>query len=454
MSVALIVIACVAIGIAVRLLRRLPRLAFAASLLGAGGIGIFLATAPSAPVYFFGRTLTLDPSARAFLWLALSAATALALFAPLTFERASNAPSSVVANSQGAFFFWSLAPLAVAVVMDSFPLAVFAWAIGLIVLMLSAQPQSEGRVGGAAQFLLLIVIASASLLLANRFFDLYPLTPENLDLIRNAVIFIALGFGLLLAVAPLHIWLGPLADELSPLGIAFLVGIAQSIGLWLLLQQMTDVTWLVTKSPLLNVLLFGGLLTAPLGALLALSERRDARLLAYLSLVPLGNALVGCGLGTRLALASVWLVIVNRAWGVALVAGGMSFARHHPERRWQIIGASAILLGGLALAGVPPALGFAADYSIYRDLGGLNPSALVVLIGSNALAVLAILRVVWRVVAERAETEESNREIKIIPHLCVIVAVILFAAMIGAGLFPQLIADPMLETLGKASYLK
>jgi hypothetical protein len=78
----------------------------------------------------------------------------------------------------------------------------------------------------------------------------------------------------------------------------------------------------------------------------------------------------------------------------------------------------------------------------------------VVLIGSNALAVLAILRVVWRVVAERAETEESSGEIKIIPHLCVIVAVILFAAMIGAGLFPQLIADPMLETLGKASYLK
>ena len=455
MSSVLIVSGCAVIGIAVRLLRRVPRLAFAVSLLGAGVLAAFLATAPSAPVYFFGRTLTLDPSTRAFLWLALSATSALALFAPLTFEHASNAPARVVANSQGAFFFWSLAPLVVASVVDSFPLAVFAWAIGLIVLMLSAQPQSESRVGGAAQFLLLIGIASASLLLANRFFDLYPLTPENLDLPRNAAIFLALGFGLLLAVAPLHIWLGPLADEASPLGVAFLVGVAQSVGVWLLLQQMNDVTWLVTRSPLLNVLLFGGLLTAPLGALLALSERRDARLLAYLSLIPLGHALIGLGLGTRLALAGALLAIINRAWGIALVAGGMSFARHHPERRWQIAGAGAILLGGLALAGIPPMLGFAANYSIYRDLSGVNPTLLAGLLGSNALAVLAVLRVAWNIVAARAEAEEeTNGEFKIIPYLSVIVAVLLLAALIGAGTFPQLIADPMMETLGKASYLK
>ncbi|MEW5718341.1 MAG: proton-conducting transporter membrane subunit, partial [Chloroflexota bacterium] len=412
MSVALIVLACVVTGSMIRLLRRVPRLAFFATLLGVSVSAGFLAAAPSAPVYFLGRTLTLDPGARAFLWLALSATSALALFAPLTFEQPSNAPARVVANSQGAFFLWALAPFVVAGVIDSFPLAVFCWAIGLIALMLSAQPQSESRVGGAAQFLLLIVIASASLLLASRFFDLYPLTPENLDLIRNAAVFLALGFGLLLSVAPLHIWLGPLADEASPLGIAFLVGVAQSVGLWLLLQQMNDVTWLVTRSPWLNVLLFGGALTAALGALLALSERRDARLLAYLSLIPLGHALIGLGLGTRLALAGALLAIINRAWGVALVAGGMSFAEHHRERRWQIVGAGALLLGGSALVGVPPLLGFAANFAIYRDLSGVNPTLFAISVGSNILAGAAILREVWRIIGERGETEESNGEIK------------------------------------------
>ncbi|MCI0477257.1 MAG: hypothetical protein L0Y55_13495, partial [Anaerolineales bacterium] len=357
MSIGSIIVACLVTGGAVRLLRRWSRLGFVATLGGIGVIGGLVLIAPSQSDYFLGRTFTLDAGARAFLGITLGAASALALFAPLAFERAGDAPASVVANSQGAFFFWSLAPLVVAMTLDSFPLAVFAWALGLIVLMLSARPQSEGRVGGAAQFLSLIVIASACLLLANRFFDLYPLTPENLDLIRDAVIFLALGFGLLLAIAPLHSWLGPLADELSPVGLAFLVGVAQPIGVWLLLQQMSDVTWLVTRSTLLNVLLFGGALTAPLGALLVLSERRDARWLAYLALIPLGHTLVGLGLGTRLALAGALLALVNRAWGIALVAGGMSFARHHPERHWRIVGASAILLGGLALAGVAPLLG-------------------------------------------------------------------------------------------------
>jgi formate hydrogenlyase subunit 3/multisubunit Na+/H+ antiporter MnhD subunit len=379
--------------------------------------------------------------------------SALALFAPLTFERASDAPASAIANSQGAFFFWALAPLTIAVALDSFPLAVFAWAIGLIVLMLSAQPQREGRVGGAAQFLLLIVIAGACLLLANHFLELFPLTPENLDLPRDAAIFLALGFGLLLAVAPLHIWLGPLADELSPLGIAFLVGIAQLVGVWLLLQRMNDVSWLITRSPWLNILIWGGALTAPLGALLALSERRDARLLAYLALIPLGHALIGLGLGTRLALAGALVALVNRAWGSALVAGGMNLARHHPERRWQVVGASAILSGGLALTGIPPMLGFAANYAIYRELGGVNPMLSAALLGSNALALLAVLREAWRILTQPAEAEPTQSQVKIIPYFCAVAAIVLLLAMIGAGIFPQRLTDPIMETFGRASYL-
>ncbi|MBM3129647.1 MAG: hypothetical protein FJ009_13605 [Chloroflexi bacterium] len=452
MNIALLIALCLIAGIAVRLLRRWQRLGLSATLIGVVLLSGFFAAMPSAPVVVLGRSFASDSATRVFLGSILSAASALAVFAPLAFQRASAAPARVGANSQGAFFFWALAPLIAAVTLDSFPLAVFAWAIGLIVLMLSARPQSEGRVGGAAQFLLLIVIASASLLLANRFFDLYPLTPENLDLVRDAVIFLALGFGLLLAIAPLHIWLGPLADELSPLGLAFLVGVAQPVGVWLLLQQMGETTWLVPRSSLLTVLLLGGGLTAPLGALLLLSERRDARWLAYLGLIPLGSVLIGMGLGTRLALAGALLALVNRAWGIALIAGGLSFARHHPARRWQRVGASAILIGGLALAGVAP-LGFAANFAMYRDLSASHPILFVALLGSNGLAVLAVLRVVWRSVNEKIETEETNAA-RLILYAGVLVAALLVVALIGAGIFPQVLAEPLLETVGKASYLK
>lgn len=438
MSVVVIIGACVGAGIVVRVLRHWHRANMLAMLVSIVVIGTLLVFAPSAPLYFLGRAFTLDVATRVFLLALFGTASALTLFTSLTFERASDAPTPVVAHSQGAFFFLAFAPLVGAVTVDSFPLAVFAWAIGLIVLMLSARPQTEGRVGGAAQFLLLIVMASASLLLAHRFIELYPLTPENLDLVRNAVIFLALGFGLLLAVAPLHLGLGLLADELSPLGVAFLVGVAQAVGMWLLWQQMNTVTWLVTRSPLLNALIIGGGITAPLGALLALAERRDARALAYLAMVPLGYVCVGLGVGTPVALAGALYALVNRAWSVALVAGGMSWARHHPAWRWQLMGAGAIVVGGLALGGIAPSLGWSANYAIGREVSARAPMLWATLVASSALAWLAVARIAWRIVRVRIEAEESHANASVL-FAGGVVALVLVVMLIGTGMFPQVL---------------
>lgn len=435
MNIFWILVACISAGIAIRLPRRWQRVSWLSTFISSLVIGVTLMFAPLTPLNFFGRVLALDAATRAFLVTLFGATSALALFAPLTFEHANAAP--LRPSSHGAFFFLAYAPLIVTVTLDSFPLAVFAWAIGLIVLMLSARPQSEGRVGGAAQFLLLIVIASASLLLASRFFDLYPLTPENLDGVRNAVIFLALGFGLLLAVAPLHTGLGPLADELTPLGTAFLVGVAQSFGVWLLVRQMNEVAWLVPRSTLPNVLLWGGGLTAGTGALLALTERRAARVLAYLAMIPLGHLLVGLSVGTSAALAGALGALINRAWSVALLAGGMSFAQRHPARRWQLVGASALMIGGLALAGIAPSLGFAANYAIYRELLPHQSWLFAVLLGANALSVLTTLRLAGQIINAPSQDADGRGDSSIL-FAGTLVALGLGVALIGAGFFPPL----------------
>jgi formate hydrogenlyase subunit 3/multisubunit Na+/H+ antiporter MnhD subunit len=452
MSQLLIIVACLATGLAIRLLRRLPRLVFIATLVGAMVLAVLLISAPDTSIVLIGRTLTLDLGARALLWLAIGIAVVLAFFGPLAFVPKGKSPAAIIVNAQGAFFFWSLAPIIAAIVFDSFPIAVFLWALGLIVLMLSATPKRGERVGGAAQFLLLTVMATASLLLANQFTTLYPLTPENPELIRNAVVFLALGFGLLLAVVPLHVWIGPLSDEMPPLSVAFLVGVAQPVGLWLLFQQMNQSHWLVDKSPLLNVLMVGGAITAPVGALLALSEKRDGRFIAYLSLISLGHALVGMGLGTRIGLAGALLAVMNRAIGVALLAGGLAFVRHHPERRWQLVGASAIIAGGLALAGIPPMLGLVSDWAIYRELVTVNSSIVLWFVASNVLAMFSVLRTAEAILANRATV--VSQETKIVPYLSTIVVILLIAIVFVVGMFPQLIITPLLAELGQASYLK
>ncbi len=453
MNVVLLAIVALLTGLAIRLLRRWPRLVFAGALIGAALLGLILATAPDTQLSFVGRTLALDAGARAFLWLAIGSAAALAAFGALAFEQGADTPAAIIANSQGAFLFWSLAPIIVAIALDSFPLAVFFWAMGLIVLMLMATPRREGHAGGAAQFLLLTVVAVACLLLSNRLFDLYPLTPENTDLARNAIIFLAIGLGLMLSAVPFHLWLGPLADEMPPLGVAFLVGVAQPVGIWLLFQRMSDALWLTDQSPLLTVLVFGGAFTASIGALLAVPERRDGRFIAFLSLVSLGHALVGLGLGTRVGLAGALLMTLNRAVGVALLAGGFAFVRHHAERRWQWLGAASLLAGGFALSGILPLLGFAARWSIYRDLAASNFPLVVLLLASSAVALFATLRAAVPLFGKRAGVVETGA-VKLVPYLGAAVVVLLFVIVVLTGIFPQLAADSLIAELGKAGYLK
>lgn len=455
MSILVLVLMCLGMGLAIRLLRRWPRLVFIATLVGTALLTALLAAIPVDSFNFLGRALVLDDMARVYLIPALAVTAALAFFGPLNFDAPADSPAQILANSQGAFLFWSLAPLIVAMTLDSFPLAIFFWAIGLIVLMLLASPHREGRVGGAAQFLFVIVLATASLLLASRIIDVYPFTPENLDLIRDAVIFLSLGLGLLLAVAPFHIWLGPLADEMPPLGIAFLVGVAQPVGLWIVFERMSQLLWLTPsdKSPLLTVLLMGGALTAPVGALLAFAERRDGRFVAYLSMVSLGTVLMGFSIESPVGVMGGMLALLNRAIGIALIAGGLSFARHHFERRWQLVGAFAILCGGIAMAGIPPAPGFAARWVIYREFADTNAPLLALLLASNAAALLATVRIVWSIVAE-VKSDGDDGEIKIVPYLAVLVVIALLVFLVMAGLAPQSIANSVSDVVGNARYLK
>ena len=454
MSVVLLVLTCIATALTIRLLQRFPRLVFVATLLGSIVLLALLLNASDEPLSLFGRTLTIAFAGRVFLWPAVGIAAALACFGPLAYEAPNDSPTSVIANAQGSFFFLSLALLIVAMALDSFPLAAFLWAVGVMVLILLARPQREGRAGGAAQFVLLAVIATASLLLSSRFLELYPLSPDNLDLARSAFLFLAWGLGLLLAIVPLHIWLGPLADEMPVLGIAFLVGVAQPVGLWLLFQLMTQVLWLTDKVPLLDTLLLAGIVMGPAGALLTLAERRHGRFVAYLSLVSLGHALVGFGLGTRLALAGAMLALLNRAIGIALLAGGLTLARYHIEKKWQYIGAFSTLVGGLALTGLPPLLGAAARWSIYRTLAEPYPLVVGLLLASDAAALMALTRVASPLFRDAFGAVESTGEIKIVPYLCTAVIAVLVAVIVIVGLFPQLVANPLIATLANADYLK
>ncbi len=448
---------CLATGGAIRVLRRLPRFVFLATLAGAAGMLFVFASTPDQSFNLVGRTLALDATTRAFLLPAIGITAALALLSPLTFLRAGDLPASVIANSLGAFLFWSLAPFILAIALDSFPLAVAFWALGLLVLIFLAQTRRIDRVGGAAHFLFLTILATASLWLANRLLELYPLTPENLDLLRGAVFFLIFGSGVLLAVVPLNLWLGTFADEMPLLGIAFLLGVGQSVGFWLIAQLLTRTPWLVEKSPVLNAFFVIGVLSVIGGAVIALAERRDHRFLAALALLSLGDVLIGLGLGSRVTFAGAGMALLNRAFGIALLSGGLCFVRYHPERRWQTIGISAILAGGGALCALPLTLGAVARAAIYREIP--DPNIVLALYAANAAGLFALMRFIAPMLKALSGFApqigaDAQAEYKIIPVWGTVIVMILFGAIVLGGLAPQIIIEPLMAVASKMEFLR
>jgi len=127
--------------------------------------------------------------------------------------------------------------------------------------------------------------------------------------------------------------------------------------------------------------------------------------------------------------------------------------RHHAERQWQWLGGIAILAGGLTLGGIPPLVGFAARWSIYHDLAASSLPLVVVLLASNATAVLATLRVAVPLFMVRAEVA-GTKEVKILPYLCAALVVALLFVALATGFFPQVVVDPLVATVGNASFLK
>lgn len=445
---------CLVMGVLVRLVEAKQTLFIWANIVGTAILVLVLIAAPHQPFTFAGRTLSLDYTAGVFLLLAAITAAILAIFGTFEFETMETEPSRLRSGSQVSFLYWSLAPLAAAMAIDSFPLAVFFWALGLIILVLVAQPIREGRVGGAAQFLLITVVAIASLLLSNRFLELYPLTPENTSLVSNAVLFLTWGLGLLLAVAPLHLWLGPLSDEMPLLGMGFLLGVAQPVGLWLLFQLMTRSHWLGEKSPLLDVMLIGGALTIPVAALFSMAERRHGRLLAYLSMVSLGGALIGFGLGTRPGLASAILFLMNRAAACALFAGGLVIMRGRTNSRWRAMGAGIVLLGGYALCGLPPFPGAAGTWGAYQELAKIHPLLLAIVVASGVVAFLSVLRAVRPALAGGGADAENAEPGSNVPILLGSLVVGLVVLLILVGIFPSQLMDRIFLGLGPLGYLK
>jgi len=179
--------------------------------------------------------------------------------------------------------------------------------------------------------------------------------------------FFILGFGLKAALVPFHAWL-PDAHPSAPAPIsAMLSGLLIKVsGIYAMVRIFFNVFGL---NPVLSmVLMYLGIISILVGAIMALGQNDIKRMLAYSSISQVGYIILGFGLGTPLGIMGALFHILNHAIAKGLLflnsgsieraTGTRSLDKMGGLAKRMPITAATSVIGSLSIAGVPPLNGF------------------------------------------------------------------------------------------------
>lgn len=279
-------------------------------------------------------------------------------------------------------------------------------------------------------------------------------TPAS-GLTMLAQVFFVVGFGVKIAIVPLHTWL-PDAYAQSPDGVsAMLSGLVSKGGLIALLR-VAGALDMLTLAYLLMVL---GTVNIAVGNLFALRQEQVKRLLAYSSMSHIGYILLGVGIGfysrTADGLQAGLLHMVNHGLMKALAffaVGALIWALRSDNgltvgdldglaRRYPLLCVS-LALALLSLGGLPPLAGFISKVQIF--ISGVKADDYFVL-GLVAFAVLNTLISIsyyLRLISAMFAVDEATASplAPMIPTAVLLPILLLTAAMVILGVMPGLLS--------------
>ncbi len=433
------------VGLVLTLLRRLPRVVLAATATAALGLAAWIMATGG------GFDLT-TPSGLFHL---------LIIGAGLLVSIAGLAGSSGTGERFHGLFLIMIASLLLLVSTDNLLLFFVAWEV---MTWTSYLVVTSGRLGAKPGQLYMVFSGAAGFLLLGGFMlaiGAGHTTITGLGLLTGSTA--AWTWGLLVtgflgksAAWGLHIWAPGAYSEAPDLFTPFLSGVISKIpmfGIAMVAFRIAagnlpaigavDLTWLLA--------LIGGL--TAFGLTLAAVFQEDAKkLLAYSSVGQVGYIVVGLAILTPLGWTAAMFHVVHHLLfkgllflaiaGVIMRTGTRTMYEMGGLIKRMPVSFISVLIGIIALSGVPPLAGFTGKWLLYQALlakGWLF--ILVLMMFSSVVAFIYMFRLIHSVFL--GQLKPRHRDIKEAPLPLVISEVLMIAGVMALAVFPQLLLNPL-----------
>lgn len=335
-----------------------------------------------------------------------------------------------------------------------------------------------GRYGGGsgrggARYIAYITLALPGLMITQLLLELFAIFPNDTGLLQNATVLLGLSFAILLGAVPFQAWLSTVATDGSPPVVTFLFTVNMGAVWFMLLAYLESYAWLGRQEMFGPLFTTVGLLMMIIGGSLAASQRRLGRLIGYATLVDNGAMFMALGTRQVAGVALTVMMLMARPLALGLMtmgldglkrlaggdentanssAGGLVNLEGAGWRApWRAV---AFVVGGIAMAGFPLSLNFAARWGLYRVISATNLfQAVLALLGCAGvmMGVIGVARTLFaplpkaatpvRAALQQSAVREGNREDLVV----LILIMVLIGATLALGIFPGAVSQIALQ---------
>lgn len=342
----------------------------------------------------------------------------------------------------------------------------FELAAALAVFLLADERHRATR--GALRYFVFMTLGMIFILVTGWLLEAIKASPDDPTLTLRATLTLAVGFAIVLGIAPFHSWLPVVAEDAPALSTTFVLTVMHFPVVLLTLQFLTTYPWLSQNPAVERALTLAGGSMALLGAVFVFSQRNVGRTLGYVVMLDIGALLLGMGLGTVIGIESVLATLALRGiaisgWGMGLAqlrsaarargaaANGDEFDNLRGVGRRQPFAAALVVLSLLSLAGFPLTAGFAGRWALLYQLAQIHPtSALFLLIGTASVGLVCargLAALITPVVAE-SESEAVSILQRLLNEqkLAIGASGLLLLVILALGFFPQWLLPAVART--------